>query len=55
VNQEGPLPKGFRQQGVQGYPYTLTSLNRQTRGFVEDETIVIFKEDIYILPKFHAV
>jgi hypothetical protein len=55
VNQEGPFPKGRRQQGIQGDPYPLPSLNRQARGLVEDETIIIFKENSYIFSKFHTI
>jgi hypothetical protein len=55
VNQEGPFPERFRQQGIQGYPYALTPLDRQARGLIEDKAIVIFKEDIYILSNLHAV
>jgi hypothetical protein len=49
VNQKGPGGVCFRKNAVQGNPYPLPPLNCQSRGFIQDEDIVIFKKNRYSL------
>jgi hypothetical protein len=45
VNQEGPGRPFIREQGVQGNPHPFPPLDRQAGGFIQDQALIIFKQD----------